>query len=73
MRKSVFLIFLLCFLYLSTLPARIDINIATLEELKELPITEEQAEDIYDYRYYVDYFRSIYQLTFNYTERSGYS
>jgi len=62
MRKSVFLIFLLCFLYLSTLPARIDINIATLEELKELPITEEQAEDIYDYRYYVDYFRSIYQL-----------
>lgn len=41
---------------------QIDLNEATLEEIKKLPITEKQAEDIYNYRFYIDYFSSIYDL-----------
>lgn len=41
---------------------KIDLNTATLEEIKTLPITDEQAEDIYDYRVYISFFRSIYDL-----------
>ncbi len=39
-----------------------DLNTATLEELKQLPITEKQADDIYEYRMYVSFFRSIFDL-----------
>lgn len=41
---------------------RIDLNTAALEEIKTLPITNEQAEDIYEYRLYISFFRSIYDL-----------
>ncbi|MBW6515581.1 MAG: helix-hairpin-helix domain-containing protein [Candidatus Cloacimonetes bacterium] len=41
---------------------KVDLNTATLEELKSLPITNEQAEDIYDYRHYISFFRTIYDL-----------
>ncbi len=41
---------------------KIDLNTATLEEIKNLPITNEQAEDIYDYRLYISFFESLYDL-----------
>ncbi|MBT3756980.1 MAG: helix-hairpin-helix domain-containing protein [Candidatus Cloacimonetes bacterium] len=42
---------------------KLDINTASLQELKViLPITDQQAEDIYNYRYYISFFQSIYQL-----------
>ncbi len=42
--------------------SKIDINRADLNEIKLLPITEQQAEDIYEYRYYISFFKSIYDL-----------
>ena len=43
--------------------AKLDLNTATLEEIKLLlPITEQQADDIYNYRFYISFFQSIYQL-----------
>lgn len=60
--KKIFLIsflFLGCFLMFA---AKIDLNTATLDELLNLPLTEEQARDIYNYRFYIDYFKSIYDL-----------
>jgi DNA uptake protein ComE-like DNA-binding protein len=41
---------------------QIDLNQATLAEIKSLPITEEQAQDIYYYRTYIKYFESVYEL-----------
>jgi DNA uptake protein ComE-like DNA-binding protein len=41
---------------------RIDLNRATYEQLSSLPITAQQAEDIYWYRYYTAWFESIYDL-----------
>lgn len=46
----------------SLLSGKIDINSASLEELQTLPISKQQADDIYDYRYFISYFKSIYQL-----------
>jgi hypothetical protein len=40
----------------------VDINSANETELKKLPITEQQAKDIYSYREFVSYFNSIYDL-----------
>ncbi|MCK4311954.1 MAG: helix-hairpin-helix domain-containing protein, partial [Candidatus Cloacimonetes bacterium] len=40
----------------------IDLNTASLEELRSLPITSEQAEDIFDYRFFHQFFKSIYNL-----------
>ena len=41
---------------------QLDINQASLDEIKSLPISEKQAEDIYYYRTYQKYFDSIYEL-----------
>jgi DNA uptake protein ComE-like DNA-binding protein len=40
----------------------IDINRATLDEIKELPIPEDVALAIYNYREYTAYFKSVYDL-----------
>lgn len=42
--------------------ARVDLNSAGLDELRRLPITEQQARDIYEYRLYVSFFRNIFEL-----------
>lgn len=60
--KKISLVLLVC-LFLSVLSAvKIDLNKATLEEIMELPITEKQAKDIYDYRQYVEYYEDLYDL-----------
>ncbi|MBL7086749.1 MAG: helix-hairpin-helix domain-containing protein, partial [Candidatus Cloacimonetes bacterium] len=41
---------------------QIDLNQATFDEIKSLPITDKQAEDIYYYRTYIDFFNSVYDL-----------
>ncbi len=41
---------------------KIDLNIASFEQIKHLPITEQQAKDIYDYRTYIAFFESIFDL-----------
>jgi len=62
MKKFIILSLLVIFI-LSIAEAKIDLNKATLEELiDQLPITEKQANDIYDYRFYIDFYQSIYQL-----------
>ena len=44
------------------LPKKIDLNTASLNDIKTLPITEDQAEDIFNYRFYIQFFKSIYNL-----------
>lgn len=42
---------------------KVDLNTASLEEMKILlPLTEQQADDIYNYRLYNNFFKSIFQL-----------
>lgn len=41
---------------------KLDLNRATLEEIRQLPIPPEVAEAIWEYRTYRDYFGSIYDL-----------
>jgi hypothetical protein len=41
---------------------KIDLNRATLEEIKSLPIPEKVAESIYDYIYFEAYLSSVYEL-----------
>ena len=53
---------MLCLLPLVVFAQLIDLNLVNLTELKKLPITEQQAQDIYSYREYVSYFNSIYDL-----------
>lgn len=60
MKKYLLLFFSL--LFIGLLAGKVDLNTATLEELKELPITTNQAEDIYEYREYVKIFESIFDL-----------
>ena len=60
--KKKFLIWFLISLAMSLTAVKIDLNTASLEELKSLPISEKQADDIYNYRFYIDYFHSIYDL-----------
>lgn len=56
------LIILLVIFACSLAQALIDLNTATLEELKTLPITEQQAQDIFEYREFVSFFQSIFDL-----------
>jgi hypothetical protein len=60
MRKVIVLLVLLLLLSLSA--EQIDLNRAGLAELRELPISEEQALAIYEYRTYISFFKSIYDL-----------
>ncbi len=41
---------------------KVDLNTASLEEIMRLPISEIQANDIYNYRTYISFFESIYDL-----------
>ena len=41
---------------------RLDLNTATLQEIMQLPISEIQANDIYNYREYVGFFESLFDL-----------
>lgn len=56
------LIILLAIFACSIAQATIDLNTATLEELKTLPVTEQQAQDIFEYREFVSFFESIFDL-----------
>ncbi len=61
MRRFILLTLLL--VILSALAAeKIDLNTATLNEILTLPITEQQAQDIYNYREYIAFFESVYEL-----------
>ncbi len=58
-RLFLFLILMsLCLLYAE----KIDLNSATLEQIQTLPISEQQAKDIYEYRQFIAFFKSIYDL-----------
>jgi DNA uptake protein ComE-like DNA-binding protein len=61
MKKVLFILLINIFILLSVY-AKPDLNKSSLEELKTLPIEEEQAEDIYSYRYYISFFKSVYDL-----------
>ena len=41
---------------------RTDLNTASLAELMQLPITRQQAQDIYEYREYIGYYKNIFEL-----------
>jgi hypothetical protein len=60
MKKFLFLF--LCVLTIPLFAAKVDLNSATFAELKTLPITEQQARDIYDYKQNIAYFENIYDL-----------
>jgi len=65
MQKIFFICSIFVFTTLSSLVAtedQLDLNKATYEEITQLPITLEQAEDIYYYRTYIDFFQSVYDL-----------
>jgi len=47
---------------LNLLAEPIDLNRADLDELYQLPLTRQQAEAIYEYRTYISFFKSIYDL-----------
>lgn len=57
-----FLLLLLALVCMGLLAAKVDLNTATLAELQQLPISAEQAKDIFEYREYVKIFSSIFEL-----------
>ncbi|MDD4559800.1 MAG: helix-hairpin-helix domain-containing protein [Candidatus Cloacimonadaceae bacterium] len=59
--KKLFLMFL-ALIFIGLLSAKVDLNTAGMSELKQLPISEAQARDIYEYRTFVKIFDSIYDL-----------
>ncbi|PKN80146.1 MAG: competence protein ComEA [Candidatus Cloacimonetes bacterium HGW-Cloacimonetes-1] len=60
MRKYLILLFVL--FAIGLFAERTDLNTASLQELTKLPITEQQAQDIYSYRQYIGFFDNIYEL-----------
>lgn len=61
--KKIILISFVILLFLPVMAKdRIDINRATLSQIRSLPITAEQARAIYEYRTYVSYFETIFDL-----------
>jgi DNA uptake protein ComE-like DNA-binding protein len=56
------LLLLLCLLPIMIFAQLLDLNVATLAEIKQLPLSEQQAKDIYYYREYISFFDSIYDL-----------
>ena len=60
MKKYLFI--LMFFVSLSLWGNRIDLNKASLHELQKLPISKEQSIAIYNYRTYIAFFESIYDL-----------
>jgi len=65
MKKFVVLVFLLALL--ATMSAgevttKVDLNRATQKQIMELPITETQAKAICEYRTYISFFESVYDL-----------
>jgi len=57
-----FLLLLLVLFCMGLLAAKVDLNTATLAELRQLPISADQAKDIFEYREYVKIFDSIFDL-----------
>jgi hypothetical protein len=57
-----FLLLLLALVCMGLLAAKVDLNTATLAELQQLPISAEQAKDIFEYREYVKIFSSVFEL-----------
>ncbi|MDD4308954.1 MAG: helix-hairpin-helix domain-containing protein [Candidatus Cloacimonetes bacterium] len=57
-----FLLMLLALGCMGFLAAKVDLNTATLQELMQLPISEEQARDIFEYREYKQIFNNIFEL-----------
>lgn len=56
------LLLFLCLLPLFLSASLIDLNTATMAELKQLPLSEQQAKDIFLYREYISFFTSIFDL-----------
>jgi hypothetical protein len=56
------LVMLFALLCLGQIAAKVDLNTATYSELMQLPLTEQQARDILEYREYVAIFNDIYEL-----------
>jgi len=48
--------------YAAAAPDAVELNRATLDEIKTLPISAELAKAIWDYRTYTDFFTSVYDL-----------
>jgi hypothetical protein len=61
MKKRVF-IFVGLLIALMAWGATIDINTATKAELMTLPLSPQQVQDVYEYRTYLGYFTSLYDL-----------
>lgn len=57
-----FLLMLLALIIVGLLAAKVDLNTATLAELRQLPITAAQAKDIYEYREFIKMFNNIFEL-----------
>ncbi len=57
-----FLIMFIALFAIGLYAQKVDLNTASLEEIMRLPISEIQANDIYNYRTYISFFESIYDL-----------
>ncbi|MCL1827522.1 MAG: helix-hairpin-helix domain-containing protein [Candidatus Cloacimonetes bacterium] len=56
------LVLILWLLSCGVLFCKVDLNTAGWAELESLPITFEQAQAIYNYRFYISFFESVYDL-----------